>query len=298
MRMQTLPTVLLALAVASPACAALRQRRVVLTPYTTLTVSIVPGLGTRFIFPFVLDHAGRHVPFTLDLTNPAAFAAHRDPGRNFFIVTARQGAARRRCYGTLYVTVAGYELSIELRTSAERAADYSDVIFALGPQARATAIRRAVARRTRALQARYRQQVARLDREVAQRTRARIGVLALDRPRRRRIEQEARSRLADGGRVALYVRESLSFGPYTVFVFRLSNGSAARSLRVENAQLFEIDAGSGQARPLPAARSLPQRIAPGGQGRGVLTVMRARLDARDRLRLEVLTDRANLEAQW
>lgn len=283
MRMQTLPTVLLVLVVASPACAALRQRRVVLTPYTTLTVSIVPGLGTRFIFPFVLDHAGRHVPFTLDLTNPAAFAAHRDPGRNFFIVTARPGAARRRCYGTLYVTVAGYELSIELRTSAERAADYSDVIFALGPQARATAIRRAVAR---------------LDREVAQRTRARIGVLALDRPRRRRIEQEARSRLADGGRVALYVRESLSFGPYTVFVFRLSNGSAARSLRVENAQLFEIDAGSGQARPLPAARSLPQRIAPGGQGRGVLTVMRARLDARDRLRLEVLTDRASLEAQW
>ena len=283
MRAPTLPVVLLVLVVASPACAALRQRRVVLTPYTTLTVSIVPGLGTRFIFPFVLDHAGRHVPFTLDLTNPAAFAAHRDPGRNFFIVTARQGAARRRCYGTLYVTVAGYELSIELRTSAERAADYSDVIFALGPQARATAIRRAVAR---------------LDREVAQRTRARIGVLALDRPRRRRIEQEARSRLADGGRVALYVRESLSFGPYTVFVFRLSNGSAARSLRVENAQLFEIDAGSGQARPLPAARSLPQRIAPGGQGRGVLTVMRARLDARDRLRLEVLTDRANLEAQW
>ncbi|MHB8346905.1 MAG: hypothetical protein ACYDHM_06860 [Acidiferrobacterales bacterium] len=288
----------LMMALVPPVCATLRQRHLVLKKYTTLTARITPGLGTRFIFPFVLDRTGRHVPFTLDLTNPEVFAAHRDSGRNFFIVTARPGTAGRPRYGTLYVTVAGYELTIELCTSARRAADASDVIFSLGSKARAGLIRRAVARRTRALQGRYRQQVARLDREVAARTRARIGVLALDRPRRRRIEQETRARLPGGDRVVLYVRESLSFGPYTVFVFRLRNESAVHRLRVENAELFQIDAGSGRAQPLPSAPSLPRRIAPGGQGRGVLTITHARLDARDRLRLEVLTDRVALQAQW
>ncbi len=300
MRAPGLPAVALALmtALAPPVCAGLRQRHVVLKKYTTLTVRIVPGLGTRFLFPFGLDRTGRHVPFTLDLTNPGVLAAPRAPGRNFFIVTARPGTAGRRRYGTLFVTVAGYELSIELRTSARRAADASDVIFDLGPKARAGIIRRAVARRTRALEARYRRQVARLDRKVAARTRARIGVLALDRPQRRRIEQETQARLPGGDRVALYVRESLSFGPYTVFVFRLRNESVAHRLRVENAELFQIDAGSGRAQPLPAPPRRPRRIAPGGQGRGVLTIARARLDARDRLRLEVLTNRGALEAQW
>jgi len=35
-----------------------------------LTVEIVPDLGTRFIFPFVLDEQDTYVPFTLNITNP------------------------------------------------------------------------------------------------------------------------------------------------------------------------------------------------------------------------------------
>ena len=300
MRASPILAVLVVLPLMLPAAvrAGLRQRHVVLKPYTTLRVRIAPGLGTRFIFPFVLDRPGPQVPFTLDLTNPAVFASHRDPGRNFFIITARARPGDRPRYGNLYVTVAGYELSIELRTTRDRAADVSDVIFGLGAKARAGLIQRAVARRTHALEARYRRQVARLRAAVAARTLARIGVLALDRPRRRRIEDKTERRLPDGDRVVLYVPESLRFGPYTVVVFRLRNDSAARRLRVEAALLFEIAAGGARMQPLPVAARLPRPIAPGGQGRGVLTVAHARLDRRDRLRLEVLTDRTTLEAQW
>ncbi len=274
-----------------------RQRRVVLKPYTTLSVRIVPNLGTRFIFPFVLDRPGPWIPFSLDLTNPAVFSSHRDSGRNFFIITARRGAEQRRSYGTLYVTVCGYELSIALSTTTDRASDVSDVIFERDAKAQASRIQRAVARRTRALEARYRRKLAALHEEVVARTRSRIGVLALDRPRRRRIEEE-QERMLNGDRVALYVPESLSFGPYTAFVFRLRNDSAVHSLKIDSALLFEISAASGRVQPLSAASRLPQRIAPGREGRGVLTVMQAGLDPRDRLRLEVLTDQGSLEAQW
>ena len=276
--------------------AVLNQRRVTLRRDTTLSVRIAPGLGTRFIFPFVLDRPGGRVPFTLDLTNPAVFAAQRDPGRNFFIVTARPGNASRRAYGILYVAVNGYTLSIGLRTTAVRAKDDSDVIFLPDPREKKRRLQRALARRTRVIETRCRTAMARQRAGMAAAILARISVLALNRPRRRAIEQEVRVHLPGGRSVALYVPESLRFGPYVAIVFRLRNGSAAHSLQVEGAQLFELV--HGRAQPLSAAASLPRRIAAGAQARGVLTVTRMQLDAHRRLRLTVLTNRGTLETQW
>ena len=48
---------------------------------------MVPDLGTRFSFPFILDEQDSYVPFTLNITNPA-FVNGREKGRNYFVITA------------------------------------------------------------------------------------------------------------------------------------------------------------------------------------------------------------------
>jgi len=274
------------------------QRHVVLNRYTTLTVRIVPGLGTRFIFPFVLDEQDRYVPFTLDITNPTVFVSHRDPGRNSFVVTAPVAARAAHYCGNLYVTVAGYEISVELRTTTNPAEDDSDVIFDLGRKARTDLIQQAVARRTRELEAGYRRHIADLDRRVDERAIARIGMLALHPPEHHRIEEAARVTLANGDKLALYVDESLTFGRYTVFSFDVHSDSGSQGVSVMDAKLFSIDRTTSALTPVDAANMLPARIRPGGDGRGVITAVSANLNPDNLLRLQVLTDKAKLEAQW
>ncbi|MHB8454000.1 MAG: hypothetical protein ACYDDO_04725 [Acidiferrobacterales bacterium] len=297
-------TILLAMAILLPSLlpktvqAAPSQRHVILRKYTTLTADIVPGLGTRFIFPFVLDEQDRYVPFTLDITNPTVFVSHRDPGRNSFVVTTPVNLRRARYYGNLYVTVAGYEISVELRTTTDRARDASDIIFDLGRKARADLIQQAVARHMRALDADYQRKVAELDKRIDEQAIARIGTLALHSPEHHRIEEEARLKLANGNRVVLYVDESLTFGAYTVFTFDVHSGSHAQGISVTDARVFEIEPGSSAPTPIEAADMLPARIPPGGDGQGTVTVVGATLNPANLLRLDVLTDQGKLEAQW
>ena len=75
-----------ALIVSFSARAEPRVKHVTLTQETTLVIELVPDLGTRFVFPFVLDEQDEYVPFTSTITNPA-FASIREPGRNSFVVT-------------------------------------------------------------------------------------------------------------------------------------------------------------------------------------------------------------------
>ncbi len=298
-RFSRLLATLLLLSTLSPAASAdPRQRHIILTDYTTLTADIVPGLGTRFIFPFVLDKQDRDIPFTLVITNPAVFVSHRDPGRNSFVVTTPENLRSGHYYGFLYVTVAGYEISIELRTTSDRAHDASDVIFELSRKPRENLIQQAVARRTRDLETTYRQRLAEVDHRIDERAIARIGTLALHPPKYRRIEEEERRNLKDGDDVVLYVNKSLSFGPYTVIAFDVHNGSYDHGLTVKDAKLFSLDARTAALTPIDAADMLPDRIAPRADGRGTVTVVGADLNPANRLRLQVLTDKTGLEAQW
>ena len=75
---------------------------------TTLTLKFYPGMGTRFMFPFVLDKDNDYVPYTNNNTNDQVFIPiQRQEGRNFFVIAVPPEHLGKNDVGNMFVTVAG-----------------------------------------------------------------------------------------------------------------------------------------------------------------------------------------------
>lgn len=283
---------------AAPVAASPKVREVVLQKHTTLTVEMVPDLGTRFIFPFVLDEQDEYVPFTLNLTNPA-FVSKREPGRNSFVVTIPPTGARGApSYGNLFVTVAGYEITVELRTTTDLNKHYSDVNFELGDGERESLIQKGIAQRTRVLEAEYKKKMDDLEKLADLKAMGRVGVIAQKSPSTRRIKEEQKLTLKNGDTITLFVDRAITYEPYTIFTFEVDSDSNTQGVTVLDAKLFGVDADSKQLRPIEAAKDVPPRIPPRESVNGVITTMEASLNPKEYLRLVILTDKGEVSAQW
>ncbi len=284
------------IAAAPTAVAAPRIEHVKLKAFTTLTIYMVPTLGTRFVFPFVLDASDRYVPFTLNITNPL-FVSKRDPGRNTVVVTLPATVGTAHVYGDMYITVAGYEITVELVSTDVFSRAVSDVVFDLDGKARETLIQEAVAQRTKDLEQAYAAKLAGLDREAESHALGMIGELVLAGPSRQNIKQEGALTLPSGNRLRLYVDDALSYGRFTVFRFRIRNGSAY-PVHILDARLFEIDPQSHMPQPLQGGHEIAPLLAADRSVRGELTVRAAALNPSHYLLLKVLTNAGTVEAQW
>lgn len=291
--------VFLLLVFSAAASAAPRVKPVTLEQHTALVVYIPPGsLGVRFIFPFVLDEKDDYVPFASQITNKV-FDYKREPGRNSFIVTVPDvlPTDRTQYVGNLFVTVAGYEITVELRTSSDLSLHFSDIDFKLGTAERENLIQKGIAQRTTALEADFKKKLADLDKQADLKSIARVGVLALMKPSTTRIKEETKLILTNGDEVTLYVDESINYGVYTSFVFEIdTNGK--NSLSIIDAKLFAMNAETKTARPIESARDIPPRLIAGEAARGVLTTLDQSLNPKEMLKLQILTDKGILEASW
>ena len=280
--------------------AAPRVERVTLDTHTLLTLTIPYDQGIRFSFPFVLDEHDNYVPFTLTITNPV-FTFSRDPGRNFFVISPRipASAPRGATYvGDAFISVAGYEITIELRAVAGGQASYTDVVFRLTNKARESLIQQAIAQRTKTLEAEYHEKLVNLDHEADEKALARIGQLAMTHPDHTRIKQEKDMTLPNGDKLSLFVDEALTYGPYTTFVFDVSTDSNTQHVDLLDAKLFTVDHSSGQISPIDGGKDVPPRVNPEDQVKGTLTALTADIDPKNYLELELLTDRGTVTAKW
>ena len=299
MRPMTYLLAVVLLAVSASAIAAPKNRNVVLQKHTALTVEIVPDLGTRFIFPFVLDEQDTYVPFTLNITNPS-FVSKREPKRNSFVVTIPPTSAGRTPiqYGSLFVTVAGYEISIELRTTNDLRKHYSDVTFELGEGDREDLIQQGIAKRTEALEVEYKKKMEDLEKIADLKAIARVGTIALKRPSVKRVKEEARLTLGNGDKITLYVDEAITYEPYTIYTIELNSNSNTHGISIVGTKLFGIDPDTKQLRPIETGNEIPQRIEPRETVNGVLTVLASTLNPKELLKLVVQTDKGEVAVQW
>jgi hypothetical protein len=279
--------------------AAPKNRTVVLQKHTAMTVEIVPDLGTRFIFPFVLDEQDDYVPFTLNITNPS-FVSKREPKRNSFVVTIPPTTAGRAPiqYGSLFVTVAGYEISVELRTTNDLNKHYSDVTFELGAGERENLIQQGIAKRTEALETEYKKKMEDLEKIADLKAIARVGTIALKRPSVKRVKEEARLALSNGDKITLFVDEAITYDPYTIFTVELDSNSNTHGISIVGTKLFGIDPDTKQTRPIESGNEIPQRIEPRESVKGVLTVLASTLNPKELLKLVVQTDKGEVAVQW
>ena len=278
-----------------------RVKVVTLSPHTTFTLEIdQDGGGTRFSFPFVLDEQDDNVPFTLDITNPA-FTSKRLEGRSSFVVTLpipTNGVSPVNTHSSLFITVAGYEISVELRATHDLAKAYSDVVFELSGEARETLIQNAIAQRAAVLEKDYQTKLAALETQADQRALAKIGRLAMSDTVTRRIKQEGQVS-ADNGNVVLFVDKAVSYGPYSILLFDLDNNSRSSTVTLRDAKLFAVDTQTHASKPIDGGVELPPAVIPRSSGRGAVTVMTDQLPSgAHSLQLQVATDRGTVQAQW
>lgn len=284
------------LLVVNTAYAEPRAKSVELHKRTTLTVYVVPDLGTRFSFPFILDEQDSYVPFTLNITNPA-FVNGREKGRNYFVITAPV-RSEGSMLGNVFVSVAGYEISVELRTTNDLSKHYSDIVFTLTNEAREELIQQSIAQRTAALEQEYKKKFEELDAVAEQKAIARVGRLAIKKPDTKRIKEESRLKLPNGDSIVLYVDQVVNYDPYSIYLFNVEADSGSKGLTILDARLFSVDADTKQVRPIESAKDVPTRVQPNQEVQGAITVLGSALNPNNLMRLQVVTDKGMVEAQW
>lgn len=273
-----------------------KARSIDLHKRTTLTAYVVPDMGTRFTFPFILNETDSYIPFTLTSTN-SIFENKREDGRNYFVITAPK-AGSGTYYGDIFVNVAGFEITIELRTTNDLTKHYSDIVFNLTDDDREDLIQKGVAQRTKALELEYKKKNDDLEFEIDQKAIARIGKLALTSPSHKNIKEEGKLKLPNGDKITLYVDQSVNFDPYSIIVFDLSADTVSKGFAILDVKLFAIDSANKQSRPIQIGKDVPIKIQSEGLTHGAVTLINASVNAKDFLKLQILTDKGTVETQW
>lgn len=127
---------------------------------TQLYLELVPDLGTRLIFPFILDDPQLKPPLNYKLTNTRDFKVARSLdaiiGQNVFLVTTN---GRRGAVGKLYLSIAGYHLSLNLGVSNKLDDHISDIYFNLTESDRKFLIASEIANAKKSLEASYQRRI-------------------------------------------------------------------------------------------------------------------------------------------
>lgn len=267
---------------------------------TTLTLEFYPGMGTRFTFPFLLDTEDDYVPYTNDNTNSTVFVPiKRQSGRNFFVITIPpEHVTEKDDIGNMFITVAGYQISIEMHSTKNRKEHVSDIRFLMGEKAREDLIQHAIEQRTKSLEQAYHDKIAQLEVQTEKRALGKVGMLALYEPDEVKIKEESVLELKNGDEIVLFVNNALIYPEYTIYSFEIENDSAINHVAIQDAKLFAIDDKGGQKIPLDTAKEIPKRVEPRGSATGVIVVDNSTLDRDKRLTLEVLTDGGRVQAVW
>ena len=164
-----------------------KVQRVTLKEQTQVSLRIVPNLGTRLIFPFILDDPELKPPLNYKLTNAQDFAVARTldalAGQNVFLITAH---GKSGAIGKLYLSVNGYNLALNLVLSHRLSDHISDIYFDLGEDERQFLITKRVEQITEELREDYRLKLEENSRAIDMSV---LGAAILYRTKRKNIKQ-------------------------------------------------------------------------------------------------------------
>lgn len=109
-----------------------KVQKVTLLEQTQFSLKVVPKLGTRLIFPFILDDPELKPPLNYKLTNTNDFFVTRNlntlAGQNVFLITTK---GQKGAIGKLYMSIAGYNIAINLIVSNNINDHISDIYLDL-----------------------------------------------------------------------------------------------------------------------------------------------------------------------
>ena len=152
-----------------------KVQQIPLLEQTQFTLKVVPKLGTRLIFPFILDNSELKPPLNYKLTNSNDFAVARNlatlAGQNVFLITASGG---KGAIGKLYMSIAGYHIAINLVVSGLVDDHISDIYLQLATDDREFLMEREIDRIKKNLSKSYQNRIKKKNSIIADTTMAAI----------------------------------------------------------------------------------------------------------------------------
>jgi len=275
-----------------------RIKTVVLKPFTVFTLPIVPDLGTRFVFPFVLDEDAGEIPFTLNITNKV-FETTRENGRNSFVVKVRdsvEGGQQAKYLGQMFINVAGYNVTVTLSTTYNLKKQYSDVVFKLSKKKREDLIRQVVNKRVAAMEASIQAKEKVIDQKIEGQALLMIGKLLLKGSKNEGIKEESSITNKSGEKIKLYLNESNSYGAFHVFLYEVTN-LTSKTLNIKDTLLFTESKG-GRKQKIISANNIKSRIGSDETAKGMIVTNNPLALSADHLRLSVLSSEGEMSVLW
>lgn len=274
------------------------SKHVPFTEFTRLTLELVPDYGTQLVFPFVLDGA-MEPALEINNTNKVGFTAEHQDGQNTILVTVntpKAGGPAPDYRGLLFITVGGYRVAIELRTTSKVSKNLAEVIFDLSPEQRDYLISEAVKRRTAQLDQDYQARTASLDDQAEVKALNLVADLAFSRPNTVRVKTAADVTLNDTIPVEVYADKWKIYASFAILVFELTNRSP-HQISINTASITSI-ADGGESRVTNGALKCNKPLKADSKTRCSLTTRNRSIVDADRLTLGVNTDRGNITLTW
>lgn len=212
--------------------------RVQLKEFTSMTLNIMPHIGTQLIFPFTLDDPVLNPALKIDLTNkagfsiPAAEASAQAALVNQNSITIIGNETSVPHLGTLFVNIGGYNLSIALRTVFDVRQISPTVIFEITEEERKHLINHSIDRYKAALKSEHDKAMAEIDDRSRQHALAFVGEVATSKPRSRSYKRTIEIPIADS-RIIFYADRMINYDSFSVLQFELDNPNN-RDVRVDS----------------------------------------------------------------
>jgi hypothetical protein len=273
-----------------------KERSIDLTSRTKAVIYVVPDLGVRFTFPFILDEQDQYIPFTSRITNPS-FEQAREKGRNYFIVTTKRDTPGG-VLGNLFMNVAGVEISVELRVTHDLTKHHSDIVFKMTDGAREDLIQKSIAQRSAVLEQAHQKKMEELDALGEQKAIAHVARLAITKPIVKNVKEEATLKVSGGGSITVFVDNVVKYEKYSVYLIDLEASRYLKEAKILDAKLLEVDRDSKTEKPVQSFNQLPASIRAGEIVRGSITILESAVGKKSSLKLEVVTDRGSVVVKW
>lgn len=216
-------------------------QNVVLKEFTTLTLNVMPHVGTQLIFPFMLDDPLLNPQLKIDLTNRAGFSVPASNKGNESIlinqntITIIGNPTEQANLGTLFVNIGGYNMSIALRTVFKSSEISPSVIFDISKDDREHLITHTVDRYKAALKKEHDKAMADVDNRARDMALAYVGEVALAYPKTVKYVWEEKITV-DQGRLIFFADKMLHFENFSVLSFEVENPNG-HDIRIDSIEI-------------------------------------------------------------
>lgn len=276
-----------------------------LKEYTTMTVEVVPNMGTRLTFPFKLSEQTPE-PMIAN-TNPLLFQVNGvssgkvPTNTRELVITANAPESLQEAAGNLFISVGGYQISVALKLKYELKTHLTDYRFKLTDDELNYFIEKAVERRVAAEKKSLAEDRANLEQLAKNEALGYMGIVALNRPEVDGFATTRDVKLENGDEFEIYLEELQNYSnEYFMLTFELEHEGlktlALNSYRLGYYKSRSDETGVEWLEPIHV--TCPDRLMPEDTVRCAIVTTDADVLKNKKLELRVQTSEGEMVALW